>query len=490
MSWFFQFVGARRLGRFWTLLLPLTLLAVPCLAQTVTPDASSGSVSAPGSQDSSGVPGSDDNASSEKPYSGPSLLSRDASPSLGLPQVRLAPSVEISGVYDSGVDGLTLNSQGGGKGPAAFGTQYALGLTGTHGWRHARLAFHYSGSTTRYVANPYNNSNQTLTLSYMRTFSAHTILSISEAANASSRSFEQPTVSAGYLPALNIYGNRTSSFSTQIALTRQQSARLSFSVAGFGGLTHQASSVAYDIGTVGIMADAQYRLSMYSTAGVSYSFSHYIYPGSFSSTDYHNVSGNFALALSRRTEFSFSAGFMRSQSRYLQTIPLAPLFAFLIGSPTGVVIHRQVAQLPWRSTHIPVVLKIQRQLLKRIHGCARQRPFPGDRRDLRFRRLLLHRSAEMGSEFQRFLFTGQIHRHRARPLRNFRRKRFRLPFARPLHACGGQLFGRSVPEHERRLLQPHDLSGAHRPGIRPRRLPVGAEVNLTHHRGAEAQRIP
>ena len=346
MSWFFQFVGARRLGRFWTLLLPLTLLAVPCLAQTVTPDASSGSVSAPGSQDSSGVPGSDDNASSEKPYSGPSLLSRDASPSLGLPQVRLAPSVEISGVYDSGVDGLTLKSQGGGKGPAAFGTQYALGLTGTHGWRHARLAFHYSGSTTRYVANPYNNSNQTLTLSYMRTFSAHTILSISEAANASSRSFEQPTVSAGYLPALNIYGNRTSSFSTQIALTRQQSARLSFSVAGFGGLTHQASSVAYDIGTVGIMADAQYRLSMYSTAGVSYSFSHYIYPGSFSSTDYHNVSGNFALALSRRTEFSFSAGFMRSQSRYLQTIPLAPLFAFLIGSPTGVVIHRQVAQLP------------------------------------------------------------------------------------------------------------------------------------------------
>jgi hypothetical protein len=354
MSWVFHFVrrASRGPGMSWALLLLLALVSIPCRAQTDTPDTSGDSSSAsgtPGSPDSpspSGVP-EDGDASPAKPYGGPSLLGRDFSSSLGLPQINLTPFVEISGVYDSGLYGVVINSQGGGKSPAGFGTQYSLGLTGAHSWRYSQLTFAYSGSTNRYfVANASSSSSQALTLRYIRMFSRRTKLSVNEAASAFTRSFTEPTISSSYVPALDVYGNRTSSFSTQIALVHQRSARLSFSVSGNGGLTHQASTVVYDIGSVGAMADAQYRLSMRSTAGVSYSFSHYIYPGSFSSTEYHSVNGNFALALSRRTEFSFSAGFLRSQSRYLQIIPLAPLFAYLTGSSTAAVIHRQVAQRP------------------------------------------------------------------------------------------------------------------------------------------------
>jgi hypothetical protein len=342
MSRPFSFVGRtrRRLG---TILLLLTLPAVPCLAQSDTPGASGDSSSAPGS---SSVP-EGDASSAAKPYGGPSVLSRDFSSSLGLPQVSLVPSVEIAGVYGSGLDGIVVNSQGGGKGPASFGTQYTLGLAGKHSWRHAQVTFRYSGSTSRYFSsNAYDGSSQMLTLNYVHMLNRHTTLSFSEAGGISSRSFEQTTVSSSYLPALDVYGNRTSSSSTQIALIHQRSARLSFSVAGNGGLTHQASRTVYDVGAVGVTADTQYRLSLRATAGASYSFSHYIYPGSFSSSQYHNVSGTFAWALSRRTEVSFSAGYLISQSRYLQTISLDSLLGSLTGASTGVVIHRQVGQLP------------------------------------------------------------------------------------------------------------------------------------------------
>jgi hypothetical protein len=323
------------------LLLLLGFLALPAFPQTDSPDGSE-------APDSSSAPATLQAANdSEQPYNGPALMGRDAPSELGLPRTNFTPYVEISGIYDSGLDGVVIDSQGGIKGGAAFGVQYTVGLSGARAWRHSRLALNYSGSANRYLSSAaFNNSNQNFSLSFIRQLSRHAVLKVSEAGMIYSRSFSQPTLSAAYLPALDIYGNRTSMFSSQVSLVVQKTARLSFNVTGSGGLTHQASSMVYDIDEGGLTADAQYRLSARSTAGASYSFFNYTYPGAFSSTYFHNVSGNYGLALSRRLEFSISAGFMRSGSKYLEAIPVDPLLAFLIGARSAVVINRHVTSLP------------------------------------------------------------------------------------------------------------------------------------------------
>ena len=225
--------------------------------------------------------------------------------------------------------------------------QYTLGLTGGRAWRHSSLALSYSGSTSRYLSSAtFNNSSQALSLAFTRQLSRHARLKVTEAGNIYSRSFSRATGSAAYAPAFDIYGYRTSAFNSQAAVVVQKTARLSFSVTGSGGLIHQASGMIYDVVAAAVTADAQYRLSPQSTAGVSYSFSNYAYPGSFSSTYFHTVDGNFALALSRRTEFSISAGFLRSASKYLEAIPLDPMLAFLVGSRSAVVINRRLINLP------------------------------------------------------------------------------------------------------------------------------------------------
>ena len=322
----------------WPLLLLLALLAVPAFPQTGSPDAS-------GTPDYSSASSTlEDDVT--QPYGGPSLAGRGFSPGI-VPQIDLTPFVEISGTYGSGLNGIAIDPQGVTKTAAAAGVQYAIGLSGARAWRHTSLSLNYAASTTRYFTSAaYNNSTQSLSLGFTRVLSRHATLSVREAASIYSRSFTQPTVSSGYLPTLDIYGQRASMFSTQIALHVQKTARLSFSVAGSGGLTHKASSVVYDVGSAGVMADAQYRLSLQTTAGVSYSFSHFIYPGAFSSADYHSVTGNYAMALSRRLEFSLSAGFMRSESKFLQSVPLDPLLAYLIGVQSATVINHRVFSRP------------------------------------------------------------------------------------------------------------------------------------------------
>lgn len=346
MSRRFGFVG-RRAPAGGLFFLVLALLAVPAFAQTDSPDAS-------GAAGDAGASGAADSAadSAGESYGGPAPLSREFSSALGGPQMSLTPYVEITGIYDSGLEGITVNSQGS-RTTAAMGTQYTLGLSAAHTWRHTRLGFNYSGSASRYFnATPYNNSNQALSFAIRHTLSRHTVLSMSTSGGIFSLGFAQPTVSSSYQPALDIFGNRSSMFNTQIGLLIQKTARLSFGLSGSGGLTHQTSSVVYDIGSVGVSADAQYRLTPRTTAGVSYSFYHFMYPGSFTSASYHSVGGSYAVALSRRTEISVSAGFMRSGSSYYETLPLDPLLAFLIGSRSAVVIHREVERLPSGSGRI------------------------------------------------------------------------------------------------------------------------------------------
>jgi hypothetical protein len=278
---------------------------------------------------------------------GPSLLSRETSFDLGQPRTGLAPSVQISGVYDSGMNGIVIDSQGGIRSAAAAGVQTSFGLNGQWALRHASVSLSYFGSVTRHLSSAaYDSSSQSMSLGYTRRLNRHTSVSVKSVASAYSRSFAQAGLGSGYTPAIDIYGNRASMVNAQAALMVQKTARLSFSVAGNGGITHQTSGMVYDIKSAGVTAEAQYRLGRRATAGASYSFSQYMYPGSFSSTNYHSVSGNYALTLSPRMEFSVSGGYLRSESQFLESVPLDPILAYLLGFRSTMILNHQIRNLP------------------------------------------------------------------------------------------------------------------------------------------------
>jgi hypothetical protein len=154
--------------------------------------------------------------------------------------------------------------------------------------------------------------------------------------------------SAVYNPTTDFYNNRTAFLSTQAALTFQKSARLSFNFSGQGNLTDRQSAALYSATGGGASGDAQYRLSRRSTIGATYGYMHFAYHGSFNATDIHSVSGTYALQLSRSMEVTGSGGFARTESKFLQGVPIDPALAALIGLTTGTVISHSIL---WHPTY-------------------------------------------------------------------------------------------------------------------------------------------
>jgi hypothetical protein len=82
----------------------------------------------------------------------------------------------------------------------------------------------------------------------------------------------------------------------------------------------------------GARGDVQYRLSRRSTIGVGYSYTHYSFAHVFSSTDLHNLVGSYAIQLTRSLEFSATGGAIRFENKFIQTVPVDPAVAALIGT--------------------------------------------------------------------------------------------------------------------------------------------------------------
>jgi hypothetical protein len=123
-------------------------------------------------------------------------------------------------------------------------------------------------------------------------------------------------------------------FSTQAALQVQKSNRLSYSVGldAFG--TKRRSTALYGMVGESVRGDLQYRLTRRSTIGGGYTFSHYSYSHVLSSADLHSMVASYAIRLSRSTEFAATAGAVRYETKFIQSVPVDPAIAILIGITT------------------------------------------------------------------------------------------------------------------------------------------------------------
>jgi hypothetical protein len=155
-----------------------------------------------------------------------------------------------------------------------------------------------------------------------------------------------------YIPTTEFFDDRTYYVSSQLALTYQKSARLSFNFGGGGFLIDHSAKGLYGTRGATAYADAQYRMTRRATVGGIYQFSTFRNTGIYGDSYIHGTAGSFGYQFSRTLEFSGFAGVMRPESKFVQSVPLDPAIAALIGVSTGRQVVHSVSLRPFWSGRI------------------------------------------------------------------------------------------------------------------------------------------
>jgi hypothetical protein len=289
-------------------------------------------------------------------YAGPAILLRGEAPgAMQGAAIDFRPFLELTGSYDAGLSGVTVNSQGNPVNDKAFGMQVTGGVSGTHSWKHISLGLDYRASVRH---NPsisfYDGTDQTLSLGLTDRLSRHTTFTLRESAGLFSNNFSSLGLSqavpfdpaAANIPRNDFFDNRTMYLSTQADFTIQKSARLSLDFGADGFLQRRRSSALYGVTGGGARTDLQYRLTRRSTIGAGYTYTHYSFTGIFSSTDLHGVVASYGLRVSRNFEFSGYGGVLRAETKFQQNVPLDPAVAAIIGVAVASEVTYRIDYVP------------------------------------------------------------------------------------------------------------------------------------------------
>jgi hypothetical protein len=292
----------------------------------------------------------------DTPYAGPAVLTRGQAPAaMATPQIDFRPFIEVTSVYDTGLAGVIVNDQGQLANVAAAGVEVAGGISGLHSWTHTQIGLDYRGAIRDYDQQTYyDGTDQMLRLSVTHQLSRHYTLSLRESGGLFSRDFGLSGLSATtpydasttYIPATDFFDNRTIYLDTQAELTIQQTTRLSFDFSGDGFLARRRSTALYGVTGGSARGDVQYRISKRTTLGAAYMFTSFDFTRVLSGTDIHSVVGSYSVRLSRSTEFTAFAGVMRAETKFIQSVPLDPVVAALLGVTEGNVITHNTYTLP------------------------------------------------------------------------------------------------------------------------------------------------
>jgi hypothetical protein len=289
------------------------------------------------------------------PYDGPAVLTRGQAPSsMAGEEIDFQPYVEIMGVYDNGL-ATVVNNQAEIGNAGAAGIEVAGGISGTHKWKHTVIGLDYRGDVRDYDRQTYfNGTDQYLLLGVSQELTRHITLTLREAAGIFSMDYGiyglpetvpfDPTSS--YIPNTNFLNNQTEYLSTQADVTIQKTRRLSFDFGGDGFLVRRESTALYGVTGAAGRADVQYRWSRRTTIGAAYSYTNFTFSRVFSGTDLNSIVGSYAVQVTRNLEFTAFAGGMREETKFIQSIPLSPVVAELLGVAEGNVIYRSVSYMP------------------------------------------------------------------------------------------------------------------------------------------------
>jgi hypothetical protein len=289
-------------------------------------------------------------------YAGPAILSRGEAPAaMATPQLDFRPYLEVTGTYDTGLNGVSINSQGQLANSDSYGIQFTGGISGVHSWKHTKIGLDYTGSVNHFFQRTYYDStNQSLSLGITHEFSRQVILVLRESGGLFSQNFTSlglpQTVpfdsSQSYVPVTDFFDNRTLYLTSQADLIYRKNARLSFDFGGDAFTNRRRSSALYGANGAVARADMQYRMTRRTTVGAQYAYMYYTFSGVLGSTNMQRALGTFATRLSRWWEFTGDAGVIRVENRFNELVPLNPVVAELLGYSAGIQVVYNVGYVP------------------------------------------------------------------------------------------------------------------------------------------------
>lgn len=282
-------------------------------------------------------------------YLGPGILSRGAG-DIGQrsgQQVDLRFFVDVSGVYDNGIQPFALDAQGNLlKVSGLYGVQVNLGAYGVHQWRQAQLGLNYSGNFSHYDnASSYDGSNQSLALGYtyqksrrisldFRTLAGTTSLGYGSPGFYGSSSSQIPTNIVNQPTAL-LFDNRTDYVQATGDVNFILSARTVLTAGGDGFLVRRAGSGLAGTNGWATRGSLQHRLSRTKTVGVTFQHYHFDFPPAFGQSDENMGEAFFSAMLDPRWTFQLSAGIFASDVDGIRQVALNPVVAALLGQSFG-----------------------------------------------------------------------------------------------------------------------------------------------------------
>ena len=272
------------------------------------------------------------------------------------PQISFQPFVEVSGVYSTGLSGVSVNPQGKIPNQSGKGVNGTAGISGSHTWRYTSIGLSFVGGYSHFAGyTSYDTTDVSLLLGFKHHFSRHVALNWNntlavfkrDAGFLSSLSpavpFDPNQASA---PTTDFFNNRTISGSSNLSLVVQRSTRLSMSFGGGFFETNRAAVGLYGVTGETATGDVQYRMSRRATIGATYSYSHYGFSHVISNSDMHGAAGTFAYQLSRWWEFSGFAGVERVETKFVQNVPVDPAVQAIIGITESSQIVYSVRYVP------------------------------------------------------------------------------------------------------------------------------------------------
>lgn len=255
-------------------------------------------------------------------------------------QIKFRPYIDVAEGYDTGLATVGVDSTGQLVESSTFSTTVAWGVSGSHSWRYDALSLDYRGSFSHYPRETfYDGISQSMLLAYSHQFSRRVTLAVRETAGIFTRSFGvgglQQTVpydpASSFIPVTDFFDNRTFYMTTQADLIVQRTPRLSFMMGGDYFVNRRRSDALHGVTAKGARNDVQYRLSRRTTVGANYAYYHYNFTGIAGTTDIHSSAGTWSSALTRRTELAASLGFVRLETKFVETQAIDPAIAALFG---------------------------------------------------------------------------------------------------------------------------------------------------------------
>jgi hypothetical protein len=289
-------------------------------------------------------------------YAGPAILTRGEAPvAMSAPMIHFRPFLELTGIYDSGLAAVSTNDQGGLANESSAGIEATWGISGVHSWRHTKIGLDYRGDLTHYTrTSAFDAVDQSLLLGITHQLTRHVTLMLRTSAGIFTRDFglislpqtvpfDPNTLS---IPTTDFFDNRTMYVSSQLDMIYQKSSRLSFDLGGGGAIVRRRSLALEGTESANAHGDVQYRLSRRTTIGANYSYEHFAFTHIFGGTDVQSMAGTFAMQLSRYWEFTGYAGVARAESKFIQSVPIDPTIAALLGIAQGTEVIHTINWIP------------------------------------------------------------------------------------------------------------------------------------------------